>query len=75
MAILYSYAGGDADFWRRQMGEYVPGQEFRVFPDAGDPSRLTNEEDNRGLSKRMGQDDAAGKIGTTGAPTRRHWWR
>ena len=40
MAILFSYAGGDADFWRRQMGEYVPGQEFRVFPDTGDPSDI-----------------------------------
>ncbi|MDP6786310.1 MAG: glyoxylate/hydroxypyruvate reductase A [Rhodospirillales bacterium] len=37
MAILFSYAGGDADFWRARMNELVPGQEFRVFPNAGDP--------------------------------------
>jgi glyoxylate/hydroxypyruvate reductase A len=40
MAILFSYAGGDADFWRRQMEEYVPSQEFRVFPDTGDPNDI-----------------------------------
>ena len=40
MAILFSCAGSDADFWRRQMEEYVPDQEFRVFPDTGDPSDI-----------------------------------
>jgi glyoxylate/hydroxypyruvate reductase len=40
MAILFSYAGGDADFWRAQMEEHVPGQEFRVFPDTGDPGDI-----------------------------------
>ncbi len=40
MAILFSYAGGDADFWRAQMEERVPGQVFRVFPDTGDPGDI-----------------------------------
>jgi glyoxylate/hydroxypyruvate reductase A len=40
MAILFSYEGGAADFWRTQMEDLVPGQEFRVFPDTGDPSDI-----------------------------------
>jgi glyoxylate/hydroxypyruvate reductase A len=40
MALLFSYAGADPSVWRAHFLKHLPGLDFRVFPDIGDPKDI-----------------------------------
>src|SRR3546814_1401582 len=40
MAILFKIGAGDPALWKREITARVPGQEFRAWPDAGDPDEI-----------------------------------
>ena len=40
MALLFSYAGADPSVWRENFLKHLPGLDFRVFPDVGDPNDI-----------------------------------
>ena len=40
MALLFSYAGADPSVWRKHFLKHLPGLDFRVFPDVGDPNDI-----------------------------------
>ena len=40
MALLFSYAGADPSVWRKYFSKHLPGVEFRVFPDIGNPDDI-----------------------------------
>src|SRR3546814_16249174 len=40
LAILFKIGAGDPALWKREITARVPGQEFRAWPDAGDPDAI-----------------------------------
>lgn len=40
MALIYVTAWSDAETWRREVARHLPGEELRVWPDAGDPREI-----------------------------------
>ncbi len=40
MAILFKIGAGDPELWKREITARVPGQEFRSWPDVGDPDDI-----------------------------------
>lgn len=40
MALLFSYPGADPESWRLEFAKHLPGLEFRVFPEVGDPAEI-----------------------------------
>src|SRR5690554_1352498 len=40
MAILFKSGAGDPELWKREITARVPGQEFRSWPEVGDPDDI-----------------------------------